>query len=73
MTGLLRILVFILFGYILIKTVKFVISVFKSIKDERAEEKIKKAANPASKIDKKDIIEAQFEEIDEKKDQSADN
>ena len=54
MTGLLRILVFILFGYILIKTVKFVLSVFKSIKEERVEAKIKKAADPKSKIEKKD-------------------
>ena len=71
MTGVLRILVFILFGYIIYKAVKFVFSVFTSVSSSKAEEKVKQGAENNSKIDKKDVIEAQFEEIDDKEDPSA--
>jgi len=70
---ILRILVFVLFGYILFKTLKFVLSVFKSINHQRAEEKVRQASDSKSKIDKEDIIDAQFEEIEDKKDQSSTN
>ena len=70
---ILRILVFVLFGFILFKTIKFVISVFKSVNHHRAEEKVRQGSESKSTIDKKDIIEAQFEEIDDKKDKSSAN
>jgi len=66
MTGLLRILFFILIGYLLVKTVKFIKSVLKSVKTQREEERVRETSRSKSKIDKKDVIEAQFEEIEVK-------
>ena len=65
MTGLLRILVFFLFGYIIFKTIKYVISVYASIKEQQRDAQVKKADESSSKIDKKDVIDAHFEEIDD--------
>ena len=65
MTGLLRILVFFLFGYILFKTIKYVISVYTSIKDQQRDARVKESEKSSSKIDKKDVIDAHFEEIED--------
>ena len=65
MTGLLRILVFFLFGYILFKTIKYVISVYTSIKNQAQDGRVKETKKSSSKIDKKDVIDAHFEEIED--------
>lgn len=65
MISLLRILVFILFGYILFKTIKYVISVYTSIRNQQQDGRVKESEKSSSKIDKKDVIDAHFEEIDD--------
>lgn len=67
MTGLFRILLFILLGYILVKTFRFIISVFTSVHSKREDDRVKETTAKGSKINKKDVIEAEFEEIDESK------
>jgi sortase (surface protein transpeptidase) len=71
MTGILRILIFILFGYIIIKSIKYFVSIFTAVKESKEEKKVYETARSKSKIDKKDVIDAQFEEIDVKEDQSS--
>ena len=66
MTGIFRILFFILLGYILIKSFKLIKSLFTSVNSRDEEKKVYETKRQGSKIDRKDVIDAQFEEIDVK-------
>lgn len=70
MTGFFRILFFIFVGYILVKGFRFLVTIFTSVRAKPEEEKVHEAKRAKTKIDKKDIIDAQFEEIDVKDSQS---
>ena len=71
MTGFFRIIFFIFVGYILVKAFRFIVTIFTSVKGKPNEEKIYETKRAETKIDKKDIIDAQFEEIDVKDSQSS--
>ena len=60
MTGLFRILFFIFLGYLLVKTFKFLMSVFKVVSRKKEDDRVYDTAAHKSKIDKKDVIDAQF-------------
>ena len=66
MTGIFRILFFILLGYILIKSFKLIKSIFTSVNSRDEGKKVYETKRHGSKIDRKDVIDAQFEEIDVK-------
>ncbi len=65
MTGLFRILLFIFFGYVLMKTFRYIFSIFSSVSAKREEQQVYQTRSSSSKIDKKDIVDAKFEEIKE--------
>lgn len=60
-----RIIFFVFLGYILVKTFRYLTSIFKAVNPKSEGERVYEADNKV-KIDEKDVIEAQFEEIDEK-------
>ena len=66
-----RIIFFILLGYIFIKVFRFVVSIFTSVKAHKQEDRVRETTYSKSKIDKKDVIEAKFEEIETKDDSSS--
>jgi hypothetical protein len=70
---LFRILFFAFLGYIVIKSVRFLINIFTAVKSGKSEEKVYGTSKPKSKIDKKDVIDAQFEEIDVKNNKTEEN
>ncbi len=70
---LFRLLLFALLGYILVKSVRFLINIFTAVKAGKKEEKVYTTSNTKSKIDKKDVIDAEFEEIDIKSKNSDEN
>ena len=70
---LFRLLLFALLGYILVKSIRFLINIFKAVKAGKKEEKVYTTSNTKSKIDKKDVIDAEFEEIDIKSKNSDEN
>ena len=72
MTGFFRILLFILIGYIIVKSFKFFKSIFNSISAKNEENKVHNSQSKV-KIDRKDVIDAQFEEIDTKDKSSQQN
>lgn len=67
---MLRIILAFIFGYIIFKAIKMLSSVFFGKQNSEAPRNIYNESNSSSKIDKEDVIEAQFEEI-EVKDNSA--
>ncbi len=67
---LFRLLLFALLGYIIVKSVKFLINIYMAVKAGKTEEKVYGTSNTKTKIDKKDVIDAQFEEIDVKNEKS---
>lgn len=71
--GIFRIIFFIFIGYILVKAFRFLFLIYKSVTAKPDEEMIYEAKRAKTKIDKKDIIDAQFEEIDVKKNTSSNN
>ena len=73
MTGIFRIIFFIFIGYILVKSFRFLLVIFKSVTAKPEGEKIYETKKANTKIDKKDIIDAQFEEIDVKENTSSNN
>ena len=60
---MIKILSFILLGYIVFKFIKFFKSLF-TIKNEDGQQKVYTNGKSKSKIDKNDVIDAQFEEIE---------
>ena len=70
---LFRLILFALLGYILVKSVRFLINIFTAVKAGKAEEKVYTTSKTKSKIDKKDVIDAEFEEIDIKSKNSDEN
>jgi hypothetical protein len=70
---LFRLLLFALLGYILVKSIRFLINIFTAVKAGKKEEKVYTTSNTKSKIDKKDVIDAEFEEIDIKSKNSDEN
>lgn len=71
--GIFRIIFFIFIGYILVKAFRFLFLIYKSVTSKPEEEKIYEAKRADTKINKKDIIDAQFEEIDVKENSSSNN
>lgn len=63
---LFRLLLFVLLGYIIVKSVRFLINIFTAVKAGKEGEKVYTTSKTKSKIDKKDVIDAEFEEIDTK-------
>lgn len=70
---LFRILLFAILGYILVKSVRFLINIFTAIKSVKQDEKVYTTSKTKTKIDKKDVIDAEFEEIDTKTPNSDEN
>ncbi|MCB0752583.1 MAG: hypothetical protein KDC52_14020 [Ignavibacteriae bacterium] len=68
--GFFRLIFFIILGYIIIKTFKFIINMFTGISEAKKEQQVYETKNARSKIDKKDVIDAKFEEIDDKENTS---
>jgi hypothetical protein len=68
---LIRIILFVFLGYILVKTFKFLKSLFTIMNRKKEDDKIYDTSAQKSKIDKKDVIDAQFEEIEVKDDSSS--
>jgi hypothetical protein len=66
-----RIILFVFLGYILVKTFKFLKSLYTIMNSKKEEDKIYDTSAQKSKIDKKDVIDAQFEEIEVKDDSSS--
>jgi len=73
MPGLFRIILFFLLGYIIIKSFRFFKSIFASINSRKQEERVYETSHQKTKINKKDVIDAQFEEIDEKDNSTSNN
>lgn len=73
MPGLFRIILFFLLGYIIVKSFKFFKAIFASVKAQKQEDRVYESSNPKSKIDKKDVIDAQFEDIEEKDNSTSNN
>ncbi|MCW8850322.1 MAG: hypothetical protein OQJ81_10130 [Melioribacteraceae bacterium] len=65
-----NIILFLIFGYLAYKLANFIKRLFAAHTTDEASQKVHGAANSKTKIDKKDVIDAQFEEI-EIKDKSA--
>ena len=68
---MLKVIYVIIIGYILFKAYKFLKSIFTSISAQKEAEKVHGTSNKKTKIDKKDVIDAQFEEIDTKENNSS--
>ena len=73
MPGLFRIILFFLLGYIIVKSFKFFKSIFASINSKKQEDRVYESSHQKSKIDKKDVIDAQFEEIEDKDNSTSHN
>lgn len=68
-----KFILYAILGYIIIKSVRFLINIFTAVKSGKSEEKVYGTSKTKSKIDKKDVIDAQFEEIDIKKNNTEEN
>ncbi|MBK7106212.1 MAG: hypothetical protein IPH62_13095 [Ignavibacteriae bacterium] len=72
MTGLFRLLFYILIGYIFYKSYKVIVNMFRNSSRKSSDENIFERENVKSRINKKDAVDAQFEEIDEKENPPSD-
>ena len=69
--GLIRFIIWALFFYIVLRLIRTVVRVFTTSRVQKTEQSnVKEPKKKKSKIDQKDIIDAEFEEI---KDQEKDN
>ncbi|RJP62570.1 MAG: hypothetical protein QY331_10240 [Melioribacteraceae bacterium] len=64
--GLIRIIIWALFFYIIYKLIRTLVLFFMSPKRNQTEDNVNQPKKKKSKVDKKDIIEAEFEEIKDK-------
>ncbi|MCZ7601437.1 MAG: hypothetical protein M5R37_01105 [Melioribacteraceae bacterium] len=64
--GLIRIIIWALFFYIIYKLIRTLVLFFMSPKRKQTEDNVNQPKKKKSKVDKKDIIEAEFEEIKDK-------
>ncbi len=67
MTGLFRLLFHILIGYIFYKSYKVIVKMFRNSANTNSDSRIYDNEKVKNKINKNDVVDAQFEEIDEKK------
>ena len=67
---LFKFILYTILGYIIIKSVRVLVNIFTAGK---AEEKVYTTSKTKPKIDKKDVIDAEFEEIDIKSKNSDEN
>ena len=65
MPGLFRLILYILIGYIIYKGYKILLHYLSGSSGSRPEQKVHGTENHKNKINKDDIIEAQFEDIDD--------
>jgi hypothetical protein len=70
---LFKFILYAILGYIIIKSLRYLINIFTAVKAGKKEEKVYTTSNTKSKIDKKDVIDAEFEEIDIKSKNSDEN
>ncbi len=66
MTGLFRLIFYILIGYIFYKSYKAIVNILRNSTNKKSDSKIYENGKIRNKIDKNDVVDAQFEEIDEK-------
>ncbi len=65
-----RILLAFFFGYLIFKGIRFFRTVYTAVNKSRRPENVRETKAPAGRINKEDIIEAQFEEIEVNKNTS---
>lgn len=70
MVGLFRFLFFIFLGYLIVKAFKFLRTIFKGVSTNE-KQKVYDSSSKKTKIDKKDVIDAKFEEIEVDKNSSS--
>ena len=68
-----KLILYIIFGYLFYKISKFVMKMFNQVKPHKEEPKVHQTKGSKTKIDKKDVIDAKFEEIDGKEGSSSEN
>ncbi|MBK8945933.1 MAG: hypothetical protein IPM32_11770 [Ignavibacteriae bacterium] len=66
MTGIFRLLFYILIGYIFYKSYKVIVNMFRNSSNRNSETNIFDKENVKSKINKKEVIDAEFEDINDK-------
>ena len=70
---MLKIIFAIIVGYIIVKSYKFFKSLYTIVSSKKEDERVHNTSGSNSKIDKKDVIDAQFEDIDAKDKSSSNN
>jgi len=58
-----KLVLYIIFGYLIYKASKFVMRIFEQIKPHKEEPKVRQTKNSKTRISDKDIIDAKFEEL----------
>ena len=66
MPGLFRLILYFLIGYIIYKGYKILLQYLSSLSGNKSDQRVYGTENHKNKINKDDIIEAQFEDIDDK-------
>ncbi len=58
-----KLVLYLIFGYLIYKASKFVMRMFEQVKPHKEEPKVHQTRNSKTKISSKDIIDAKFEEL----------
>jgi len=66
-----KLILYIIFGYLFYKISKYVMKIFTKVESKKEEPKVHQTKGSNTKIDKKDVIDAKFEEIDGKESSSS--
>ena len=69
MAGLVKLIFYIIIGYIFYKSYKVIVNSFKNSSNKNTRDDIFERENVRSKINKKEVIDAEFEEIKETENQ----
>ncbi len=71
--GIFRFIFFVLLGYIIIKSFRFLMKIFFKGVSTSEKQKVYEPSHSKNKIDKKDVIDAKFEEIEVNKESKSDS
>ena len=69
MAGLVKLIFYIIIGYIFYKSYKVIVNSFRSTSNRNSGQDIFERENVKSKINKKEVIDAEFEDISDKENQ----